>query len=105
MLKLIYYVPESHLESTKLAIFEAGAGGIGNYEHCVWQVLGTGQFKPVKGANPFIGELEQLESIPEWRVETIVPEEKASEVARSLKASHLYEEPAFEFIQMVDVSF
>ena len=49
MLKLIYYVPESHLESTKLAIFEAGAGGIGNYEHCGWQVLGTGQFKPVKG--------------------------------------------------------
>ena len=51
MFKLIYYVPESHLESTKLAIFEAGAGGIGNYEHCAWQVLGTGQFKPVKGAN------------------------------------------------------
>ncbi len=69
------------------------------------KVLGTGQFKPVKGANPFIGELDQLESIPEWRVETIVPEEKASEVARSLKVSHPYEEPAFEFIQMVDVSF
>ena len=65
MLKLIYYVPESHLESTKLAIFEAGAGGIGNYEHCAWQVLGTGQFKPVKGANPFIGALDTLEKIPE----------------------------------------
>ena len=103
MLKLIYYVPESHLESTKLAIFEAGAGGKGIYEHCGWQVLGTGQFKPVKGANPFIGELDSLEQVLEWRVETIVPEDKASAVAKALKAIHPYEEPAFEFIQMVDV--
>lgn len=103
MLKLIYYVPESHLDATKLAIFEAGAGGIGNYEHCAWQVLGTGQFKPMKGAQPFIGKLDTLESIPEWRVETIVPEEKASTVAHALMFSHPYEEPAFEFIQIVNV--
>ncbi|OTG81606.1 NGG1p interacting factor NIF3 [Acinetobacter sp. ANC 4648] len=103
MLKLIYYVPESHIESTKFAIFEAGAGGIGNYEHCAWQVLGTGQFKPVKSANPFIGELDTLEQIPEWRVETIVAEDKASQVAEALKASHPYEEPAFEFIQIIKI--
>lgn len=103
MLKLIYYVPESHLDSTKLAIFEAGAGGIGNYEHCAWQVLGTGQFKPVKGANPFIGEVDSLERIPEWRIETIVPEVKAKQVAKALKASHPYEEPAFEFIQIMHI--
>jgi len=105
MLKLIYYVPESYLESTKLAVFEAGAGGIGNYEHCAWQVLGVGQFKPVKGADPFIGEVGQLEKVEEWRVEIIVPEDKASEVAKALKASHPYEEPAFEFIQMADVKY
>lgn len=103
MFKLIYYVPESHLETTKLAVFQAGAGGIGNYEHCAWQVLGTGQFKPVKGANPFIGELDILEKIPEWRVETIVSEDKAREVAIALKASHPFEEPAFEFVQMVEI--
>ena len=104
MFKLIYFVPESHLESTKLAIFEAGAGGLGNYEHCAWQVLGSGQFKPVKGANPFIGELNTLEQLPEWRVETIVPEEKASAVAKALKASHPYEEPAFEFLQIIEMN-
>ncbi|CAM2837769.1 NGG1p interacting factor NIF3 [Acinetobacter celticus] len=103
MLKLIYYVPETHLESTKLAIFEAGAGGIGNYEHCAWQVLGTGQFKPINGASPFIGALDTLEQILEWRVETIVPEDKASVVAKALKASHPYEEPAFEFVQIVEI--
>ena len=94
MLKLIYYVPESHLESTKQSIFAAGAGGIGNYEHCAWQVKGIGQFKPVKGADPYIGQLGELEQI----------EEKASEVAKALKASHPYEEPAFEFIQIFDIS-
>lgn len=103
MLKLIYYVPESHLEITKQAIFDAGAGGIGDYEHCAWQVLGMGQFKPVKGATPFIGELDHLEQLPEWRVETIVPELKARSVTKALKASHPYEEPAFEFIQMIDI--
>lgn len=105
MYKLIYYVPESHLEATKNAIFAAGAGGIGNYEHCAWQVLGTGQFKPLTGATPFIGELDCLESIPEWRVESIVPEEKAQAVMRALQASHPYEEPAFEFMQIVDINF
>ncbi|ELW90250.1 NGG1p interacting factor NIF3 [Acinetobacter bereziniae] len=104
MLKLIYYVPESHLEITKQAIFDAGAGGIGDYEHCAWQVLGMGQFKPIKGAKPFIGELGHLEQLPEWRVETIVPELKARSVAKALKMSHPYEEPAFEFIQMIDIN-
>jgi len=105
MLKLIYYVPDSHLESTKQAIFSAGAGGIGNYEHCAWQVKGMGQFKPVKGADPYIGELGELEQVDEWRVETIVIEANAKAVAKALKASHPYEEPAFEFIQIIEIDF
>ncbi|MFW6761360.1 NGG1p interacting factor NIF3 [Acinetobacter pittii] len=105
MLKLIYYVPDSHLESTKQAIFSAGAGGIGNYEHCAWQVKGIGQFKPIRGADPYIGELGELEQVDEWRVETIVIEENAQAVAKALKASHPYEEPAFEFIQIIEIDF
>ena len=96
-------MPESHLEATKQAIFEAGAGGIGNYEHCGWQVRGIGQFKPIKGADPFLGQLDKLEQLEEWRVVTIVTEEKASAVAKALKASHPYEEPAFEFIQVLEI--
>lgn len=105
MIKLIYYVPDSHLELTKFAIFQAGAGGIGNYEHCAWQVLGTGQFKPINEAKPFMGEIDMLEQTPEWRVETIVSEDKVRQVAQALKTSHPYEEPAFEFIQMIDIEF
>jgi hypothetical protein len=62
MLKLIYYVPESHLESTKQSIFAAGAGGIGTMNNA-WQVKGIGQFKPVKGADPYIGELVNLNKL------------------------------------------
>ena len=103
MLKLIYYVPHTHLEATKTAVFNAGAGGIGNYKDCAWQVLGTGQFRPVKNANPFIGELDTLDHVAEWRVETIVPEDKASNVVQALKESHPYEEPAIEFVQMLEI--
>jgi len=104
MLKLIYYVPDTHLDLTKTAVFNAGAGTIGNYEHCAWQVLGTGQFKPLKGANPFIGTLNALEQVAEWRVEMMVTPSVASEVLKALKASHPYEEPAFEFIQLVEIA-
>lgn len=103
MLKLIYYVPDEYLKKTKQAVFTAGAGGIGDYAECAWQVLGKGQFKPLKGADPFIGEVGELEQVEEWRVEMIVPDEKAVDVAKALKASHPYEEPAFEFIQLLDI--
>lgn len=103
MLKLIYYVPDENLEDTKNAIFAAGGGGIGEYTNCAWQVLGIGQFKPQKGADPHIGEVGQLEQVEEWRVEILVPDEKAVEVAKALKDSHPYEEPAFEFIQLLDI--
>lgn len=105
MLKLIYYVPESHLQATKDAIFAAGAGAFEGYDCCAWQVLGTGQFRPLHGANPAIGQVDCLEQLPEWRVETIVPEHLAAQVAQALKASHLYEVPAFEFVQLLDVTF
>ncbi|TCM67833.1 hypothetical protein EC844_107128 [Acinetobacter calcoaceticus] len=102
MFKLIYYVPDSHLDATKSAIFVAGAGCMGDYEHCAWQVLGTGQFKPINGANPYIGQLDTLEQLSEWRVETIVPEAKAKQIIQALRSSHPYEQPAFELMQLVE---
>ena len=103
MLKLIYYVPESHLELTKQAIFAAGAGQLGNYEQCAWQVLGMGQFKPRDGAKPFIGQANRLETLPEWRVEILLAKQHAKAVRQALVQAHPYEEPAFEFIQLFDL--
>lgn len=56
MYTLFFYVPQSHLDCVKDAVFAAGAGAMGDYQHCCWQVLGQGQFRPMPGSQPFIGE-------------------------------------------------
>jgi hypothetical protein len=68
MYSLVFYVPESHLESVKQAVFSAGAGSMGNYDSCCWQVKGQGQFRPTKGATPFLGQVYELESVEECSV-------------------------------------
>src|SRR5690606_30987746 len=103
MLKLIYYVPDEHLEVTKEALFKAGAGGIGDYTHCAWQVLGTGQFKAQQGADPYIGEVGALEQVEGWRVEKLVADVNPVELAKALKASQPYEEPVSEFLPLLDI--
>lgn len=103
MYKFITYIPESHVETVKTALFNAGAGRFDGYSHCSWQVLGMGQFKPLKGSNPAIGEINKVEYVPEWRVETIVPDDKLADVVQAYKQAHPYEVPAYEVYQMVAV--
>lgn len=95
MYTLFFYVPESHLEVVKDAVFTAGAGAIGDYQNCCWQVLGQGQFRPMAGSQPFIGEQDQLEQVAEWRVEVVVAAADIKPVITALKAAHPYEEPAY----------
>lgn len=103
MYKFIGYIPETHLECVKTALFNAGAGQLGDYSHCSWQVLGLGQFKPLAGANPAIGEIDKIEYVSEWRVETVVPDERLSAVVAAYKQAHPYEVPAYEVYVMVDI--
>lgn len=100
---LIFYVPESHLDAVKAAVFAAGAGRLGDYQQCCWQVLGQGQFQPLPGAAPFIGEQDRLEQLPEWRVEMLVPEAALGDVMQALRTAHPYEEPAYAVLPMLDV--
>lgn len=101
MYKLIFFVPASHLDVVKDAVFAAGAGRQGDYEHCAWQTLGTGQFKPMDGAQPFLGAVGQLEQVEEWRVETLVAAEYLPAAILALKRAHPYEEPAYEVVALV----
>lgn len=103
MYKLVFFVPDSHLEQVKTAIFAAGAGRIGNYDQCCWQVLGQGQFRPLAGANPFIGQQNQLESVAEYRVEMVCADEHISAAVSALRAAHPYEEPAFDVWCLADL--
>ena len=96
MYKLVFYVPESHLESVKSAVFKAGAGKIGNYDQCSWQVCGTGQFRPLAGSDAFVGTEGRLETIEEFRVELVCAEEFIRQSLAALKNAHPYEEVAYD---------
>ena len=90
------YVPETHAEAVKQAMFEAGAGRIGNYDCCCFQTVGRGQFRPLDGSSPYLGSAGQVEHVTEWKLEMIFPEENLREVISALRRAHPYETPAFQ---------
>ncbi len=98
---LVVYIPESHLQSVKQALFAADAGKIGNYHQCCWQIAGTGQFRPVSGHKAFIGEIDKLSTVKEFRVEMVCKKQDLKAITQALKKSHPYETPAFHFYQTV----
>jgi structural hemagglutinin/hemolysin toxin protein RtxA len=98
--QLYYYVPETHLEATKAAIFAAGAGTIGNYSQCAWETKGTGQFCPAAGSNPYLGATGIIEKVVEYKVETICSSDCLIAVLAALKAVHPYEQPAFGYVKL-----
>lgn len=102
MYKFIAYIPETALENVKTALFNAGAGQFGQYDQCVWQTRGQGQFRPLTGANPTIGQIGTVEYVNEWRVEVIVPEDKLMAVVRAYKAAHPYEVPAYDVYRLIE---
>lgn len=99
MYLITFYVPESHSESVKAAMFAAGAGKIGAYACCAWQVKGEGQFMPLVGSQAFVGKVDSLEKIAEYKVEMVCDEDCIDGVIAALKQSHPYETPAFHVMQ------
>lgn len=102
MFKLVFYVPKTHLEQVKSALFAVGAGRVGDYDHCCWQVLGEGQFRPLTGSNPFIGKLGEVEKIEEYRVELVCADSLVANAVAALIESHPYEEPAYDVVKLED---
>lgn len=98
--KLIFYVPENACERVKEAIFETGAGSIGNYSHCSFQVKGQGQFRPLESSNPSIGQINKIEKVSEYRVEILCLKEQLDDAISALKGSHPYEEVAYEVVSI-----
>jgi hypothetical protein len=102
MYKLAFFVPEVDLESVKQALFNIGAGKIGDYDSCCWQVKGLGQFRPLDGSNPHIGSEGSLERIEEWKVELVCEDSLIRAAVSALKRAHPYEEVAYEVWQLAD---
>ena len=96
--KLFFYVPASHAGKTMNALFEAGAGHIGNYSECSFRVNGIGTFKPNEAANPFSGEIGKRHEDEELKIEVLFPSWLENRIIPVLKANHPYEEVAYEVI-------
>jgi hypothetical protein len=101
MYKLCFYVPESHLEVVKVAVFAAGAGRIGDYDSCCWQVPGQGQFRPLDGSRPFLGQQGAVEVVAEYRVEMVCEAAFIRAAVTALLAAHPYETPAWDVVALV----
>ena len=102
LLKFVTTVPVLHADSVRNALFNAGAGHIGNYDSCSYNLKGEGTFRPREGANPHIGEIDTLHVEPEVRIETVIPIMKKEEVLRALLAVHPYEEPVFDLFPIAN---
>lgn len=102
MKKIVFFVPKSDAENVKDAVFKAGAGTIGNYDNCCFDMEGIGQFRPLEGANPYIGSQNKVEKVVELRVETICPDGKIEEVLKALRLAHPYEEPAIDVYELLN---
>lgn len=100
MYYISFYAPVDHADKVKQAMFQAGAGRIGEYQHCAWQTLGQGQFMPLEGSNAFIGEKNNLETLQELKVEMVVSDEHIRTVIQALKSAHPYETPAYQVMKL-----
>ena len=101
--KLVWFVPREALDPTREAVFAAGAGRIGRYEHCSWYTAGTGTFLGTEGTEPSVGEPGREQRTNELRVEAVVPARRAKEVVAALIEAHPYEEVAFELYPLVEL--
>ncbi|KZX82826.1 NGG1p interacting factor NIF3 [Oleiphilus sp. HI0009] len=97
---LSFYVPVTDCDFVKKSVFAAGAGRIGNYEHCSFETRGIGQFKPIGLANPTIGEVDQLSEVEEAKVDMVCSAKHIADAVQALKNAHPYEEPAYHVIKL-----
>ncbi len=102
--KIIVYVPVTHAEQIRSALAMAGAGKWNKYDSCSFSVRGVGRFRPLKGADPFLGKEGKIEEVEEERIEAICPRELYKTVMAAVRAAHPYEEPAIEVIAVLDTA-
>lgn len=104
LVKLVCFIPASHLDRVSQAIFGAGAGSIGNYDHCSFQVSGNGTFRAGENAHPFTGSIGTVHYEPETRFETILPKHRLGRVIEAMMQSHPYEEVAYDLYSLKNLN-
>lgn len=102
LIKLVCFIPASHLMAVSEAIFAAGAGCIGNYDHCSYQLSGNGTFKAGEGTHPFTGSIGAVHYEPETRFETVLPKHRLKAVIKAMLEHHPYEEVAYDLYPLIN---
>ena len=100
MYKIELYAPLDSVEKIKQALFDAGAGQIGNYDHCCWLTTGTGQFRPLANSHPAIGQTGKLEYVDEAKIELVCEDAFITAAIHAMKQAHPYEEPAYNVTRL-----
>jgi dinuclear metal center YbgI/SA1388 family protein len=93
--QLTTFVPVQHADEVRQALFDAGAGWVGNYSHASFNTEGVGTFKGEEGSAPTLGRVGQVERVQEMKIEVLVPKWKQREVISALHRVHPYEEVAY----------
>lgn len=99
--KLVVFVPETHADSVRRAMGDAGCGKLGNYSHCSFSVSGIGRFKPLEGAHPAVGRVGRPEEVREARVECICERGRAKAIIAAVRKVHPYEEVALDVYPLI----
>ncbi|KGR78519.1 Nif3-like dinuclear metal center hexameric protein [Ureibacillus manganicus] len=100
LMKLAVFVPDGHAESVRVALAKAGAGHIGDYDSCSFSSSGEGRFRALDGANPYIGEIGEMEVTEEVKIEVVFPTSMKNKILKAMLNVHPYEEPAYDFYTM-----
>lgn len=102
--KWVTFVPHIDVDKVLAAMRGAGAGAIGDYDSCAFTSIGTGSFRPLHGADPSIGSVGKLESVPETRIEMVADRNLRGRVLDALRGAHPYEEPAFDILELAQIA-
>ena len=98
--KLVVFVPIDHADAVRDALFQAGAGHVGNYDECSFTVGGMGSFRPGPGSDPYLGEQGKRELASEFRIEVIYPVAKERAILKAMHGAHPYEEVAHDLLAL-----
>lgn len=98
--KIVVFVPQKAFDEVKNAMWQAGAGRIGNYDSASFSSRGIGTFRPLEGSNPDTGEIGELESVDEWRLEMIAPKHRRAAIVAAMWNAHPYEEVAYDIFAL-----
>jgi dinuclear metal center YbgI/SA1388 family protein len=101
--KMVVYVPVERAEAVRAAMFQAGAGRIGNYDECSFNGEGIGTFRAGEGTMPHVGQQGVRHSEPEHRIEVVVPTASVAAVVTAMVNAHPYEEVAYDLIPVMNV--